>query len=199
MLQKQFVKLPTSKFDNFEKITKIIDKLDPKTSLIRCCQQNFEKFGDKLIALLNEKGFEIFLDFNLKDSPCIIIKEIEKFSKMDISIISINGFGGNQMMYAAVEALKNKDKKPLIFADFSQDFKTDSEIEQMAIDFANKAIQMGVDGVICKEAVAKNIDFNLKRELILCKTDDDLSSSTNDFKNLKASSFANAQIVLIVD
>ena len=58
----------------------------------------------KSFRLLNEKGFEIFLDLKLHDIPNTVDRTVKEISNFNVAMTTIHLQGGKDMIEAALES-----------------------------------------------------------------------------------------------
>ena len=140
-------------FSHIDEVQALIPKLDPKKCLVKVGLQLYLSQGTKILDLLSNAGFEIFLDLKLHDIPNTVGKAISEIEKFNIAMTTIHLQGGEAMIEAALSAanqtkilgvslltsLNDHDIEDLYASDFDSQFKRLIEL----------AKQTKIDGIVC--------------------------------------------------
>ena len=90
-------------FDSSELALNFLENLDPQKCLVKVGLELFISEGWKVLDLISEKGFEIFLDLKLHDIPNTVANSVRKISNFNVSLTTIHLNGGKEMIKAADE------------------------------------------------------------------------------------------------
>ena len=88
-------------FDNAELALKFLENLDPRKCLVKVGLELFISEGWKVLDLISERGFEIFLDLKLHDIPNTVANSVRKISNFNVALTTIHLNGGKDMIEAA--------------------------------------------------------------------------------------------------
>ena len=141
--------------NNFQKASKLINKLDPKKCMVKIGSVAFNSIGHEIIYYAADHGFKIFLDLKLHDIPNTVKKSIQGLASLPIKMLTIHTSGGKDMMMAAMEAASGTQIK--VFGVTALTSLSDDEIDEIfqrtsseqvnaMLDLAESA---GIDGIVC--------------------------------------------------
>jgi len=88
-------------FDSAELALNFLENLDPQKCLVKVGLELFISEGWKVLDLISEKGFEIFLDLKLHDIPNTVANSVRKISNFNVALTTIHLNGGKDMIEAA--------------------------------------------------------------------------------------------------
>ena len=152
-------------FDNADKALNFLNNLDPNKCLVKVGLELFISEGWKILDLISERGFEIFLDLKLHDIPNTVAKSIKKISNFNVALTTVHLSGGMSMLEAACSEKGNiKILGVSILTSLSQ--KEIFEITDINFDvYFNNLISIAsstnVDGVVCSPNELDRLeDFN---------------------------------------
>lgn len=129
----------------------------------------FYSEGPDIIRELKARGHKIFLDLKLHDIPNTVKRTMAVLSGLDVDMTNVHGAGGRPMMEAALEGLSSRreGERTLLVA-VTQLTSTDQTIlerdilikeplEEVVMDYAKKAADCGLDGVVCSPLEAAKV------------------------------------------
>ena len=140
-------------FDSAELALKFLENLDPEKCLVKVGLELFISEGWKILDLISEKGFEIFLDLKLHDIPNTVANSVRMISNFNVALTTIHLNGGKDMIEAAT--LEKGIIKILGVSILTSLSKNDIfEITQTEFDpYFNNLISIAsssnIDGVVC--------------------------------------------------
>jgi orotidine-5'-phosphate decarboxylase len=130
-----------------------LENLDPKKCLVKVGLELFISEGWKILDLISEKGFEIFLDLKLNDIPNTVANSVKKISNFNVALTTIHLNGGRDMIEAA--SLEKGNIKILGVSILTSLSKNDIfEITNTEFDvYFNNLISIAsnthIDGIVC--------------------------------------------------
>lgn len=155
-------------FKNKADVLEFLDKFD-EPLFVKVGMELFYGEGPAIIQAIKERGHSIFLDLKLHDIPHTVKMAMKNLARLDVDIVNVHASGSKAMMQAAIEGLeeeKGKDR-PLCIAvtcltSLSQEVLDDElgihePIQDVAIRWAKKAKEAGLDGVVCSPLESKGI------------------------------------------
>lgn len=160
-------------------ILNFIDKIDPKLCHLKIGINTFMLFGYRLIDLLHNRGFKIFLDLKFHDIPNTVLSSIEIAAKMGIWMVDIHALGGKSMLIEARNILnKFNGNVPLLISvtlltSLNNQDLMDLGIQISTYNYTELLSQLsydcGMDGVVCSGFEANNLKmkFGNKFKLIV--------------------------------
>ncbi|MDO5027543.1 MAG: orotidine-5'-phosphate decarboxylase [Tissierellia bacterium] len=125
--------------------------------------------GFDLIDEIKKRGHKIFLDLKLHDIPNTVKNGMKSLAKKNVDIVNLHAAGGLEMMRKAMEGLEEVSGKdrPLCIAVtqltstskeiMNQDLLIPGRVEDVVIEYAKKAKEAGLDGVVCSVHEARKI------------------------------------------
>ena len=152
-------------FDNADKALNFLNNLDPKKCLVKVGLELFISEGWKILDLISERGFEIFLDLKLHDIPNTVAKSIKKISNFNVALTTVHLNGGMSMLEAASSEKANiKILGVSILTSLSKEeiFEiTDTNFDVYFNNLISIASSSNVDGVVCSPNELDRLkDFN---------------------------------------
>ena len=152
-------------FDNAEKALNFLNNLDPNKCLVKVGLELFISEGWKILDLISERGFEIFLDLKLHDIPNTVAKSIKKISNFNVALTTVHLNGGMSMLEAASSEKANiKILGVSILTSLSKEeiFEiTDTNFDVYFNNLISIASSSNVDGVVCSPNELDRLkDFN---------------------------------------
>ena len=152
-------------FDNADKALNFLNNLDPNKCLVKVGLELFISEGWKILDLISERGFEIFLDLKLHDIPNTVAKSIKMISNFNVALTTVHLNGGTNMLEAAfsekgnikilgVSILTSLSKKEIFEI-------TDTNFDVYFNNLISIATSANVDGVVCSPNELDRLeDFN---------------------------------------
>tara|TARA_A100000164_G_scaffold306392_1_gene282853 strand:+ start:322 stop:972 length:651 start_codon:yes stop_codon:yes gene_type:complete len=152
-------------FDSAELALKFLENLDPKKCLVKVGLELFISEGWKILDLISEKGFEIFLDLKLHDIPNTVANSVRKISNFNVALTTIHLNGGKDMIEAAT--LEKGGIKILGVSILTSLSKNDifdithTEFDTYFNNLISIASKTNIDGVVCSPFELEKLkDFN---------------------------------------
>ena len=152
-------------FDNADKALNFLNNLDPNKCLVKVGLELFISEGWKILDLISDRGFEIFLDLKLHDIPNTVAKSIKKISNFNVALTTVHLNGGMSMLEAASSEKANiKILGVSILTSLSKEeiFEiTDTDFDVYFNNLISIASSSNVDGVVCSPNELDRLkDFN---------------------------------------
>ena len=152
-------------FDNADKALNFLNNLDPNKCLVKVGLELFISEGWKILDLISDRGFEIFLDLKLHDIPNTVAKSIKKISNFNVALTTVHLNGGMSMLEAASSEKANiKILGASILTSLSKEeiFEiTDTNFDVYFNNLISIASSSNVDGVVCSPNELDRLkDFN---------------------------------------
>ncbi len=152
-------------FDNADKALNFLNNLNPNKCLVKVGLELFISEGWKILDLISDRGFEIFLDLKLHDIPNTVAKSIKKISNFNVALTTVHLNGGMNMLEAACSEKANiKILGVSILTSLSKEeiFEiTDTNFDVYFNNLISIASSSNVDGVVCSPNELDRLkDFN---------------------------------------
>ena len=164
----------------------LVARLDPKLCRVKVGKELFVAAGPSVVAQVQERGFEVFLDLKFHDIPSTVAGACRSAARLGVWMMNVHASGGEAMLRAAREAVESVSRPPLLIAvtiltslsqaDLARVGYSGSLIENVE-RLARLARASGLDGVVCSAQEAPLIrnatgeDFVLVTPGIRPKTD----------------------------
>ena len=114
--------------------------------------------GPEGVRRIGKVGLPIFLDLKLHDIPNTVAKAVDALARLEPAILTVHGFGGHEMLFAAKRAAPATTKVVAVTLLTSLDAGdlSDLGIERSPADQVSRlawvARDSGVDGIVCSGA-----------------------------------------------
>ena len=141
-------------FDSAELALNFLENLDPQKCLVKVGLELFISEGWKVLDLISEKGFEIFLDLKMHDIPNTVAKSVRKISNFNVALTTIHLNGGKEMIEAASSEKKGNIKilgVSILTSLSKTDILeiTDTKFDTYFKNLISIASNTNIDGVVC--------------------------------------------------
>ena len=133
-------------------------RLDPKLCRVKVGKELFVAAGPSVVAGLQERGFEVFLDLKFHDIPNTVAGACRAASRLGVWMLNVHASGGEAMMRAAREAIAGVQRPPLLIGVTILTSLGDADLakvgfgggaEENVTRLARLARASGLDGVVC--------------------------------------------------
>ncbi len=159
-------------FDSPKEVKETISLLDPKKFRVKVGKQLFTSQGPKIIDMLHDEGFDIFLDLKLHDIPNTVSKALKNIFNKNIWMTNIHLLGGEKMSLASVNA--KRGRKSLLVGvtiltslenSFLKEIGIEMTLDELVLKLTSNSQKYGLDGVVCSVNDVRNIKKNFKNLL----------------------------------
>ena len=150
-----------------EELLKLVDQLDPSECRVKVGKELFTLFGPKVLDILHQRGFEVFLDLKFHDIPNTVAAAVRAAAERGVWMVNVHASGGSAMMKAAREALQPYgDKAPILIAVTVLTSMGENELSELGVErsaaeqvshLARLAQDSGMDGVVCSAQEAEKL------------------------------------------
>lgn len=136
----------------------LVERLDPTRCRLKIGKQLFTRSGPAVVARLQDRGYDVFLDLKFHDIPNTVAGACRAAADLGVWMVNVHAGGGRAMMQAAREAVDAVAKPPLLIAvtvltslDAADlhEVGVDGEPEAQVARLARLAHGCGLDGVVC--------------------------------------------------
>ena len=133
-------------------------RLDPKLCRVKVGKELFVASGPAVVARLQERGFEVFLDLKFHDIPNTVAGACRAAARLGVWMMNVHASGGEAMMRAAREAIEAVARPPLLIAVTVLTSLADEDLHRIGFGgtaeeaverLARLARACGLDGVVC--------------------------------------------------
>ncbi len=141
-------------------------RLDPKLCRVKVGKELFVAAGPAVVAQLQERGFEVFLDLKFHDIPHTVAGACRAAARLGVWMMNVHASGGAAMMRAAHDAVASVARPPILVAVTILTSLGDADLAPIgftgtaldnAVRLARLARECGLDGVVCSAREARSI------------------------------------------
>lgn len=133
-------------------------RLDPRLCRVKVGKELFTAAGPRVVDLLHQRGFEVFLDLKYHDIPNTVAAACRAAARLGVWMLNVHASGGRAMLAAAREAIDGGSHRPLLIgvtvltsmhsADLAEIGVT-SDAQTQVMRLAQLCHAQGLDGVVC--------------------------------------------------
>lgn len=152
-------------FDSIDNALALVDQFEPKECRLKIGKEMFTRFGPSFITILQQKGFDIFLDLKFHDIPNTVARAVAAAADLGVWMVNVHASGGTRMLEAAKNILLPYGANaPKLIAVTVLTSMEEADLHDLGLscslfDYAEKladlAYKVGLDGVVCSAHEAK--------------------------------------------
>lgn len=145
-------------YADLDSVRALIDQLEPSQCRLKVGKELFTHCGPAVVRLIQDQGFEVFLDLKFHDIPNTVAGAVKAAADMGVWMVNVHASGGTRMMTAAKEALVNYSQPPLLIAVTVLTSMDQQDLQQLGVEgeplqqvqrLAQLSHDCGLDGVVC--------------------------------------------------
>lgn len=145
-------------FSSLTETEVFLKKIKGQHCKVKVGKELFTTEGPNIVKLIQQYGFETFLDLKFHDIPNTVSRAIKASCNLGVWMVNVHASGGKQMMLAAREAVESSSHKPLLIAvtiltsfDNSsyQELGFKNELQEQIAYLATMSEKSGMDGIVC--------------------------------------------------
>lgn len=136
----------------------MVEQLDPARCRVKVGKELFTYCGPQVVRILQDKGFEVFLDLKFHDIPNTVAGAVSAAADLGVWMVNVHASGGGRMMEAARTALAKRQTAPSLIAVTVLTSMDQQDLagvginvlpEQQVMRLAQLTSDCGLDGVVC--------------------------------------------------
>ena len=136
----------------------LASRLDAKLCRVKVGKELFVAAGPAVVAKLQERGLEVFLDLKFHDIPNTVAGACRAAAKLGVWMMNVHASGGEAMLRAARESIEAVARPPILIAVTILTSLADADLERIGLHgsltenverLARLARACGLDGVVC--------------------------------------------------
>lgn len=164
-------------FANAESALEFVKTLDNSICRLKVGKELFTSAGPEFVRQLHDLGFDVFLDLKFHDIPATTAKAVASAAELGVWMVNVHASGGEEMMRAAVEALKPYGAHaPKLIAVTVLTSMSAPQLEAVGVshalpaqvlNLAEMAKRCGLDGVVCSAKEAPILRSSLGNDFLL--------------------------------
>jgi orotidine-5'-phosphate decarboxylase len=141
-----------------EQAVALAARLDARLCRVKVGKELFVAAGPAVVARLQERGFEVFLDLKFHDIPNTVAGACRSAARLGVWMLNVHASGGEAMMRAAREAVAGVSRPPLLIGVTILTSLADARLAQVGfsgsaeenvVRLARLTHASGLDGVVC--------------------------------------------------
>ena len=153
-------------YPDAESALALADQLSPDLCRLKIGKELFTRKGAPLVELLQQRGFDVFLDLKFHDIPNTVAGAVRSAADLGVWMVNVHASGGRRMMEAAAQALKGYSNKPILIAVTVLTSMSDDDLRELGYNesaaervmrLASLTQDCGLDGVVCSAAEAPEL------------------------------------------
>jgi orotidine-5'-phosphate decarboxylase len=133
-------------------------RLEPGLCRVKVGKELFTAAGPEVVAKLQERGFDVFLDLKYHDIPNTVAGACRAAARLGVWMLNVHASGGEAMLRAAREAVDSAPKRPLLIGVTILTSLADADLARIGFRgtgaqnverLAALARDCGLDGIVC--------------------------------------------------
>jgi orotidine-5'-phosphate decarboxylase len=153
-------------YPDAESAVALADRLSPALCRLKVGKELFTRSGAPLVELLQQRGFEVFLDLKFHDIPNTVAGAVRSAAEVGVWMVNVHASGGRRMMEAAAQALQGYTRPPLLIAVTVLTSMSDEDLKELGYreTAAERVARLaaltedcGLDGVVCSALEAPQL------------------------------------------
>lgn len=97
-------------------LLRLLDALRGKVGMFKIGKELFTALGPRAVALVRDRGGEVFLDLKYHDIPNTVAGAVRSAARLGVSMLSVHASGGAGMLRAAADAARAGENPPAVIA-----------------------------------------------------------------------------------
>lgn len=163
-------------YDNLSECEALLPRLDPTVCRLKVGKELFTACGPKIVELIQNNGFQVFLDLKFHDIPATVAKAVKAAAGLGVWMVNVHASGGPRMLAAAAESLASSSSQTLLIGVTVLTSMEQAELDAVGIHcplkeqvlhLAGLARDAGLHGVVCSAREASVLKATYGSEFIL--------------------------------
>lgn len=163
-------------YPDAESAVALADRLSPSLCRLKIGKELFTRSGVSVVELLQQRGFEVFLDLKFHDIPNTVAGAVRSAAELGVWMVNVHASGGRRMMEAAARALQDFSRPPLLIAVTVLTSMSDEDLKELGYreSAAERVARLaaltrdcGLDGVVCSALEAPQLRLEHREEFCL--------------------------------
>ncbi len=153
-------------YPDAESALALAERLSPSLCRLKVGKELFTRSGAPLVELLQQRGFEVFLDLKFHDIPNTVAGAVRSAADIGVWMVNVHASGGRRMMEAAAAALQGFARPPILIAVTVLTSMSDDDLRELGYRetaaqrvarLAALTADCGLDGVVCSAMEAPQL------------------------------------------
>lgn len=180
-------------FGSLSETEDFLKKVKGQNCRVKVGKELFTNEGPNVIKLIQQYGFEIFLDLKFHDIPNTVSRAIKASCNLGIWMVNVHASGGKQMLLAAREAVDSSSNKPILIAVTILTSYDNSSYQELGFKnnlldqiayLATLSENSGMDGIVCSANDIPSIKPLVKEKFQFITPGVRLANSNDDQKRV---------------
>ena len=180
-------------FESLKETEDFLKKVKGQNCRVKVGKELFTNEGPNVINLIQQYGFEIFLDLKFHDIPNTVSRAIKASCNLGVWMVNVHASGGKQMLLAAREAVDSSSNKPILIAVTILTSYDNSSYQELGFKnnlldqiayLATLSENSGMDGIVCSANDIPSIKPLVKEKFQFITPGVRLASSNDDQKRV---------------
>lgn len=163
-------------YDNLAQCEALLAALDPATCRLKVGKELFTACGPRVVEVIQNKGFQVFLDLKFHDIPATVAKAVKAAAQLGVWMVNVHAAGGPRMLAAAAEALAESAAPTLLIGVTVLTSMEQAELnavgipgalEDQVLRLAGLVCEAGLAGVVCSAREAPVLKAAYGRDFVL--------------------------------
>lgn len=163
-------------YDNLRECEALLPRLDPTVCRLKVGKELFTACGPKVVELIQNRGFQVFLDLKFHDIPATVAKAVKVAAGLGVWMVNVHASGGPRMLAAAAESLASSSSQTLLIGVTVLTSMEQAELDAVGIHspledhvlrLAGLVRDAGLHGVVCSAREASVLKATYGSEFIL--------------------------------
>ncbi len=154
----------------------LVERLSPKQCKLKVGKELFTVAGPRLVKVLVDKGFDVFLDLKFHDIPNTVASACKAACDLGVWMLNVHALGGSRMMTMAKEAVENSGTGALLIGVTVLTSHSEEDIHEIGLlnrpvdnvlNLAHMVKRSGLDGVVCSAQESGLVKKEIKSPFLL--------------------------------
>lgn len=176
-------------FVDWESTRRFIDQVTPQHCRLKVGKELFTREGPAVVRLLQQRGFDVFLDLKFHDIPHTVAQAVRAACDLGVWMVNVHALGGMAMMEAARETVVRGNYVVHLIAVTILTSLTDDDLAAMGMGggvkefvprLATAAHAAGLHGVVCSAHEAAMLRKQIGPDWLLVTPGVRLGAISND-------------------
>lgn len=160
-LPRDYLALALDNVSDSSALEELIDKTSESIGVYKIGLEQFTRFGPSVLESIKKVQRKVFLDLKFHDIPNTVAKAVKSACDLGVDYLTIHTQGGVRMMQAAAEAASGSSSLKILGVTLltsidqqmlENELAVPLSTEQFVVHLAKKAVQSGLDGIVCSAA-----------------------------------------------
>ena len=145
-------------FSSEQRVMDFVERISPELCGLKVGKELFTALGPRIVEVLVEKGFSVFLDLKYHDIPNTVERACAAARNLGVWMVNVHALGGSEMIAAARRGVGMESDRPLLTAVTVLTSMDAAALRAIGIDVAPETLvkklaglaqSSGADGVVC--------------------------------------------------